>query len=38
VDTKTGFFDLYAKLDEKVLPKAEVKEEVKATNEDEIAF
>jgi hypothetical protein len=38
VDTKTGFFDLYAKLDEKVLPKTEVKEEVKTKSDDEIAF
>jgi MoxR-like ATPase len=38
VDTKNGFFDLYAKLDEKVLPKTEVKEEVKTKSDDEIAF
>jgi hypothetical protein len=38
VDTKTGFFDLYAKLDEKVLPKSEAKEEDKSKNEDEVVF
>ena len=38
VDTKTGFFDLYAKLDEKVLPKSETKEEDKSKNEDEVVF
>ena len=32
VDTKNGFFDLYAKLDEKVLPNTETK------NEDEVVF
>lgn len=37
VDTKNGFFDLYAKLDETINPKPAATEEVKASD-DEIAF
>jgi hypothetical protein len=34
VDTKNGFFDLYTKLDEKVLPKTEEVSEVKSSDEE----
>lgn len=38
VDTKSGFFDLYTKLDETVGPKPAATEEVKPTSDDEVAF